>query len=56
MFLYVMDIESRDRLLNLGFELLKSNDEKTVWIFVNKQEQTFDEIDAPCVVSDVLTF
>lgn len=56
MFLYVMDIESRDKLLNSGFELLKENDKKTVWVFVNKTGQTFDTVDVPCVVSDVLTF
>lgn len=56
MFLYVMDTESRDKLLNLGFELLKENDKKTVWVFVNKSDQTFDVVDVPCVVSDVLTF
>ena len=43
-------------LLNLGFELLKENDKKTVWVFVNKPDQTFDVVDVPCVVSDVLTF
>lgn len=56
MFLYVMDTESRDKLLNLGFELLKENDEKTVWVFVNKLYRMFDLVDVPCVVSDVLTF
>lgn len=56
MFLYVMDTESRDKLLNLGFELLKENGKKTVWVFVNKPDQTFDVVDVPCVVSDVLTF
>lgn len=38
MFLYVMDTESRDQLLNLGFELLKENDKKTVY---RKQLLTF---------------
>ena len=56
MFLYVMDTESRDQLLSLGFELLKENDKKTVWVFVNKPDQTFDVVNVPCVVSDVLTF
>lgn len=56
MFLYVMDKESRDRLLALGFELLKANDKNTIWVFVNKSEQAFDSVDVPCVVSDTLTF
>lgn len=56
MFLYVMDTESRDKLLNLGFELLKENGKKTVWVFLNKSNQTFDMVDVPCVISNILTF
>lgn len=56
MFLYVMDAESRDKLLTLGFELLKANPQNTIWVFVNKQELAFDSVEVPCVVSDTLTF
>lgn len=56
MFLYVMDTEIRDKLINLGYELLKSNPTKTVWVFVNNQTLSFDALDIPCVVSDTLTF
>lgn len=56
MFIYVMDTKSRDILQNLGFELLKENSAKTMWVFVNKQELNFDSLDIPCVVSDTLTF
>lgn len=56
MFIYVMDTESKDILVNRGFELLKTDDRQTVWVFVNKPELTFDAIDIPCIVSDVLTF
>lgn len=56
MFLYVMDTESRDKLLTLGFELLKKSDKNAIWVFVNKPDQTFDMVDVPCVVSDILTF
>ena len=55
-YVYVMDTESRDMLVDRGFELLKANDKHTVWVFINKPELTFDTIDIPCVVSDVLTF
>ena len=37
-------------------KLLKENNKKTVWVFVNKSNQSFDSVDVPCVVSDVLTF
>lgn len=56
MFLYVMDSESKDKLVKLGFELLKENSKKTVWIFKNKPEQLFATVGIPCVVSDTLTF
>lgn len=56
MFIYVMDIESKNKLLCLGYELLKENSTSTVWIFKNQPQQQFDNLDVPCVVSDVLTF
>lgn len=58
MFIYVMDEESRDKLLKLGFELLKKHDGRSVWVFINKQELEFDAIaeDIDCVVTDILTF
>lgn len=51
-----MDAEIRDNLINLGYELLKENDKKTVWVFVNNQELNFDTLNIPCVISDTLTF
>lgn len=56
MFIYVMDIDGRDKLLSLGYTLLKENSKKTVWIFENKKEFNFENIDVPCVVSDTLIF
>lgn len=58
MFLYVMDKESRDKLIKLGYELLKENDRGNIWIFTNNKNQTFDVVDAdiPYVVSDTLIF
>ena len=56
MFIYVMDIESRDKLVSLGYRLLKGNDTDTVWVFENKMQKQFDNLDIHCVVSDVLTF
>lgn len=59
MFIYVMDIKSKELLEKLGYELLKTNGnngEATVWVFANKDEQQFDSLDIPCVVSDTLTF
>ena len=57
MFIYVMDIESRDLLLSRGYELLKQNSNQNIWVFTNKENQQFDMVDIPfCVVSDTLTF
>ncbi|MBR4021271.1 MAG: hypothetical protein IKI94_01530 [Ruminococcus sp.] len=58
MFIYVMDIESRDYLIAHGYNLLKDNgnSEGTVWVFANKEDCQFDTLDIPCVVSDTLTF
>lgn len=56
MFIYVMDVSGKDKLLSLGYKLLKENKKKTVWVFENKQNTQFESIDVFCVVSDVLTF
>jgi hypothetical protein len=55
MFIYVMDTESRDKLINLGYRLLRS-DRDTVWVFENTDDYRFDFPDVQCVVSDTLTF
>lgn len=56
MFVYVMDEFSRDRLSELGYELLKEDNVNHIWVFSNKESAQFDDFDVPCVVSDVLTF
>lgn len=56
MFLYVIDTKSRDKLISLGYKLLKEDDERSIWIFVNKEDLTFDSADVLCVVSDTLSF
>lgn len=56
MFLYVMDAESRDKLISLGYKLLKENERGNIWIFANSKDRTFDNIDVSCVVSDTLIF
>lgn len=59
MFVYVMDKESKEILEAQGYTLLKEkrvNGTPSMWVFVNKTEQQFDNINVPCVVSDTLTF
>lgn len=58
MFIYVDSEAARDYLLEQGYELLKYNERGPIWVFTNKSEVSFEEVDVdvPCVVSDVLTF
>lgn len=56
MFLYVIDTKSRDKLISLGYKLLKEDNKRSIWIFVNKENLTFNSADVSCVVSDTLTF
>lgn len=56
MFIYVTDKENRDKLIKLGYELLKGNDRIAIWVFKNKEGLQFDVQDIKCVVSDTLTF
>lgn len=54
-----MDIESKNRMEMLGYSLLKDNGngkQATIWVFANKEDRQFDDLDVPCVVSDILTF
>lgn len=58
MFIYVMDVESKKKLCEMGFELLKDNGKKegAVWVFLNKKNFQFEQLEISCVVSDTLTF
>lgn len=57
-FLYVFDKETRDKLIDAGYTLLKSNDSKEVYVFENRGIETFDLNTAPKNVfpSNTLTF
>ena len=58
MFIYVMDNISKDVLISKGYTLLKynNNDSRPVWIFEQKEEFEFSQLDVPHVISNVLTF
>ena len=55
-FIYVTNIEARDTLLACGYNLLKSNEEKNIYVFENKSEQHFSLKQSEYVFSDTLTF
>lgn len=55
-FIYVTSIDARDRLLSHGYILLKSNEEKNIYVFENKPEYCFALSKHEYVLSDTLTF
>lgn len=55
-FIYVFSIEGRDKLLAMQYELLKSDEEKHVFVFLNKERQNFSCDGIPWAMSDTLTF
>lgn len=61
-FVYVMNETDKDKMLELGYTLLRKSDKNNVWIFKNSESFTFadeDRIEQACiqyVLSDVLIF
>lgn len=56
MFIYVTHKEYRDKLLSLGYTLLKEHKDQNIWVFAAKENMTFEAIEVPCITSNVLTF
>ena len=55
-FIYVFSDEGRDVLLFRRYELLKSDNAKHIYVFVNKGDQNFACDGVPYALSDTLTF
>lgn len=55
-FIYVTSIEARDKLLACGYNLLKSNEEKNIYVFENAHELNFSLERSEYALSDTLTF
>lgn len=56
-FIYVFSKDAKDSLLKLGFKLMKSDEERGLFIFMNKDDASFYSIaDYSFVESDILTF
>lgn len=61
-FIYVKSEQDKDKLLALGYVLMKKDDRNNVWVFQNKDVKTFDhngEIEKSgirFVLSNTLTF
>ena len=53
-FIYVFHKDDRDELLASGYELLKQDEERNIYIFVNQgEEQKFGKLKMPLVTTDV---
>lgn len=55
-FIYVFSEEGRDRLLSLQYEMLKCDEEKHIFVFLNKERQDFSCEAFKFALSDTLTF
>ena len=55
-FIYVFSVESRDKLLAMQYALLKSDEARHVFVFLNKERQDFSCDDVTYAMSDTLTF
>ena len=55
-FIYVFDKETSDAMVEQGLTLIKSDDDKKVYVFENKPEMTFNFSKKDFVYSNTLTF
>lgn len=55
-FIYVFSDEGRDILLSQQYELLKSDNIRHIYVFVNKDNRNFACDGVPYALSDTLTF
>lgn len=61
-FIYVMSAIDKDKMLDLGYSLIKGSEKGHIWVFKNKDVSTFASEDEVAnagisfVLSDVLTF
>lgn len=55
-FIYVFSDEGRDILLSRRYELLKSDKKNHIYVFVNKDDQSFACDGIPYALSGTLTF
>lgn len=56
MFIYVFDEETKDKMVDLGYELLKESEDGKEFVFCIDNNFTYSLSDKKYVISDVLTF
>lgn len=55
-FIYVFDENGRDKLLAQKYEMLKCDEQRHIYVFLNQEQQTFAQDDFLYALSDTLTF
>jgi len=55
-FIYTIHSEARDRLLKLGYVLLKQDERNNIYVFENKPGVDLSFMDNGYILSDTLTF
>ena len=55
-FIYVLSKEDRDKLLELGYTLFKSDEKNDVFVFINEERLAFQNTDVRYVLQDTIVF
>ncbi len=55
-FIYVFNGNDRDKMLEQGYTLLKSDQVQEIFVFANKELQTFSNFDFSYILSDTITY
>lgn len=56
MFIYVFDEETKDKMIELGYDLIKESKDGKEFVFCFNNNSIYSFSDIKYVVSDVLTF
>ena len=55
-FIYVFSEDARDKLIKLGYKLIKSDERNRAYIFENSDILKFEQLDISAIKSNTLTF
>ncbi len=55
-FIYVFNLEARDKLLAENYRMLKCDERQNIFIFENKENCNFAAIGVSYILSDTLSF
>lgn len=61
-FVYVMSVEDKEKMVKMGFSIIKSDPNNNIWVFENPDVMNFESGDKisdagiSCIMSDILTF